>query len=663
MTPMFVLLPIAAFGFLFLIVSRTHKACWRNSLLLSALIWAVLLVAITELLSLFRLLSFPWVVSVWVVVCLSFAMTYSAILRNKKTDQQSKVSIFISNGSLGELIQSEIASSKIKIWILGILLILIFVGLVALIAPPNTNDSMGYHMPRVMHWIQNRSVAHFPTNYTAQLFLSPWSAFAILHLQVLSGSDRYANLVQWFSMVGGVIGVSLIAQQLGANLYGQAFAAVFCATIPMGILQSSSTQNDYVVAFWMVCLAYYALCAIHDRTGKAFYWQVGISLGLATFSKPTAYLYAFPFLLWLLLEKGTRLRWKLFKPACQVTIPFFVINALHWARNLEVFSHPLGKSPDYIIYTNRAFSIPIFLSDIIRNLALHLSTPSPSVNHLLIQAVSFIHSLLGVDMNDPRTSSSHFQLNSLINHEDLASNTIHFLLIVVTIACFSFYWRKKIFHRILLNYLLCLILGFLLFCFLLAWTPFHTRLHLSLFVLFSAFIGCVLSKVWSLRLVNVLAVVLLITALPWVFLNESRPLIANSNFMKTGAIENIFNTSRTDLYFLGRKDMEVPITSAVEFIKSSHCSNIGITFDKLDIYEYPIWALLQSEVDRPYRIQHIGVNNPSVAKQQDDPFKGFNPCIIFDDGSNFLEKNPSWRSQYTEALVKLPVRVFVKTGS
>jgi len=26
------------------------------------------------------------------------------------------------------------------------------------------------------------------------------------------------------------------------------------ATIPMGILQASSTQNDYVLAFWMVML-------------------------------------------------------------------------------------------------------------------------------------------------------------------------------------------------------------------------------------------------------------------------------------------------------------------------------------------------------------------------------------------------------------------------
>src|SRR4030095_5899533 len=36
-------------------------------------------------------------------------------------------------------------------------------GTLAFLAPPNNWDSMTYHMPRVAHWSQAGSVAHYPT--------------------------------------------------------------------------------------------------------------------------------------------------------------------------------------------------------------------------------------------------------------------------------------------------------------------------------------------------------------------------------------------------------------------------------------------------------------------------------------------------------------------
>ena len=104
-------------------------------------------------------------------------------------------------------------------------------------------------MAQVRHWIQQQSVAHYPTHITRQLFSNPWAEFTIAHLFLLTGTDRLANSVQWFSMVGSLIAVSLIAARLGADKRGEVLAAVVAATIPMGILQASSTQNDYVTAF------------------------------------------------------------------------------------------------------------------------------------------------------------------------------------------------------------------------------------------------------------------------------------------------------------------------------------------------------------------------------------------------------------------------------
>ena len=87
---------------------------------------------------------------------------------------------------------------------------------IALVAPPNNWDSMTYHMSRVEHWRVNNSVAHYPTNIEWQLYLNPWAEFAILQFQTLGfGSDRLANLVQWFAFVGSMVGVSLLVRILG----------------------------------------------------------------------------------------------------------------------------------------------------------------------------------------------------------------------------------------------------------------------------------------------------------------------------------------------------------------------------------------------------------------------------------------------------------------
>jgi 4-amino-4-deoxy-L-arabinose transferase-like glycosyltransferase len=122
-----------------------------------------------------------------------------------------------------------------------------------------------------------------------------------MQFQVLSGGDQWANLVQWFSMFGSVIGVSLIARQLGADTRGQVFAAVIAATIPMGILQASSTQNDYVTTFWLVCLVHY-IFRFKAQPCCANAVGVGASLALALLTKGTAYLYASPLLVWFTLS-------------------------------------------------------------------------------------------------------------------------------------------------------------------------------------------------------------------------------------------------------------------------------------------------------------------------------------------------------------------------
>jgi 4-amino-4-deoxy-L-arabinose transferase-like glycosyltransferase len=104
--------------------------------------------------------------------------------------------------------------------------------------------------------------------------------YAIVHLRRWR-DDRWSNAPQWLAMVGSLVGVSVIARRLGASSHGQLFGVLVAATIPMGILQASGTQNDYVTTFWLVVLAEAVLAPPSGwRT-----FQMGAGMGLALLSK------------------------------------------------------------------------------------------------------------------------------------------------------------------------------------------------------------------------------------------------------------------------------------------------------------------------------------------------------------------------------------------
>src|SRR5215211_9365546 len=105
-----------------------------------------------------------------------------------------------------------------------------------LASAPNNYDSMTYHLPRVMHWLQDESVAHYYTPITRQLYQPPFAEYAIAHVISLTGTDRFAFLVQWLALLGGAVGVSVIARQLGCGSLGQVLAATIFVTAPMAIL-------------------------------------------------------------------------------------------------------------------------------------------------------------------------------------------------------------------------------------------------------------------------------------------------------------------------------------------------------------------------------------------------------------------------------------------
>ncbi|NER85184.1 MAG: glycosyltransferase family 39 protein, partial [Leptolyngbya sp. SIO1D8] len=138
---------------------------------------------------------------------------------------------------------------------------------------------------------------HFATHNVRQLYQPPFAEFVILNFQILSGSDAFANLVQWFALFLCIIGTSMIAKELGASRKIQLATGIFVATTPMPILQATSAKNDLVLAFFLVAATYHLLRLIKRNSYQNICF-FSIAIGLSILTKGTGYLFAAPLLIW-----------------------------------------------------------------------------------------------------------------------------------------------------------------------------------------------------------------------------------------------------------------------------------------------------------------------------------------------------------------------------
>jgi hypothetical protein len=617
---------------------RLHRrsGSWRTAVVGAAIVWGVAVTALTEGLSLFRMLSAGWVAAAWIGVVAVLAVGYLARRSCPVTPQQVAI---------------------IGRWWLplaGVAVIVSATGFIALTAPPNTTDSMVYHMSRVAHWIQNGSVAHYPTHIPRQLHLAPWAEFAILQLQILTGGDRLANLVQWLAMLGSLIGVSSIARQFGGNVRCQILATVLCATIPMGILQASSTQNDYVLSFWLVCFVYHVRAHMTNPTGQddsTRAWWIGGSLGLAVLTKATAYIFALPFLVWMVADGAWHRRKRLGRTIAIIALAVLLLNGAHYWRNAQIYGSPLGPGRDgQFIYANEVFGFSTLVSNALRNAALHLGTDNERANAGLERAIAWLHGLIGADLDDPKTTwlGVNFQVTPPMNHEDSVGNPAHLVLIVLSLAILVA--DRTLGRRPdLILYAAAIVTGFSLFSLYIRWQPWHSRLHLPLFVLWSPLVAVIVGS--RRRIAGMLAVILLLLSVSPVVDNHLRPLFGS---------DSVISRSRQHQYFRNQPDLRQPYVTSIRKLQEARCQNVGLWMEEFP--EYQLWVLARRYGgDAPTRIEHVSVVNESASAAL--PRRAsFDPCALL-----VITAQPSIpftvsfnRSVYRQTFRSPPVSLFLR---
>ena len=447
---MLLLLPAIPLVLLFLVFRRDAKD-WRDATLQAAVAWGALAVALAELTSLlgaFRRVGLG----------VGWALTSAGLLLLLRRRRSTSTEPAAEAGSSSRQLAT-------RTWSTALVALVLALAAVAILQPPNTPDSMDYHLARAAHWIQNQSVEHYPTHNPKQLYMNPGAELITAQVLALGESDRWVGLVSLTAFALTLLGVSSLTKRLGGGPGAQVFAAVFCATLPTALLQAPSALVDPVAALWMTAFCCFALDSAEDgpRARSAIF--VGLSLGLALLTKGTAYVFMLPFGTWWLIasfrNRGRR-AWGLMAIALLVALG---LNLGHYTRNLKVFEGPLGTAvhaetafeahPSVIV--GRAAKHLSHNADIVRYLGLGwLITPTTGLTE---RTVELVHRAVGLDIEDPRTkgrASDRFYVHSMSRYVDTAGNPGHFVLIAIGLTLFVAITGLRTRHRAIL-YIGCLV--------------------------------------------------------------------------------------------------------------------------------------------------------------------------------------------------------------
>ncbi len=512
----------------------------------------------------------------------------------------------------------------------GVALVLVSVFVVTLfiiawLSPPNTMDSLQYHMARVVHWAQNRSLQHYATQFLPQLVNPIGSELVILNLRLLYGTDQPAGLVQWGAFVGSLVAASLLASQLGAGRKGQWAALCFVASLPMGIMQATSTQNDYVVAFWIMCVAVYIVNAWTRTLASRECVGLGMALGLSLLTKGTSYPLVLP---WVALLAAIVIAKHAFLRGARVlgiiVAAVLLVNAGYWVRNWQVFGLPLGPRSWITSMSSTRPNLRRAATTLALNTMLNFSTPVQAINTGM-EAWATEH--LPVDDE----IAGGFDLYWGWNHEDLAGNPMHLLLVPGAVLGLLIANRRPD-SKLLGMYAMCSVGMFAALAVAIPYSTYGIRYQLPFLVSWGPVFGVAASRVGERRLAAALSILMLAAALPWLLFNRSRPLIGLKPEPEPLAIPcfrglgcdfgSLLFEPPSRILFSNLTHLRAPYEDIVRRIQATDCRLVGLALDSHDP-EYAFWWLLDAP-QSGFRLEAIR----SLPELERYIRADFEPCAI-----------------------------------
>lgn len=486
-------------------------------------------------------------------------------------------------GARWDLIASLLAVVLLATFITGVLV------------SPNNWDSLTYHLPRMMHWLQDGSLAFFETTDSRQNFYPPLNAYLMLTTYGVGTGDTYLFVWQWLAGVSLLASIVLLSQFLQLSRVQTAFALALALSMPMLTAQMSTTQND-LIASLPSSGAILAIFVLGQGRWKLAGLFISMSAATAILIKPTALMLFFP---WLLLFVVILYRRFPRRAIVQTTLAIFTLCAAlatpFMIKILEVWSE-VQDSAGSIMFLS--VSEPdVLASNLIRNTISQFRTPSGQLNESFAKVAEELGSSLPQGLNPPSSSPyGSFILSTSFTEDHASAPHVYALLLIVAIASVVTWKRKKLaalLVSISLSQLVCLGL-------FMQWQPWGNRFSFVPLALATPAIAYYF-KVLPQRLTKFLTIALLALSLVWILIQPLRGLTGTAwmgdELLKPLGLpsyESPLSSNRWQQFFAHHPPSANIYDSAISAIKRQgnflHVCRSG------DWWEYPIWLALSNDM-------------------------------------------------------------------
>lgn len=604
-------------------------------------LWMLFLFGLTEALSAGHAMRFRFLIAVWGAFDALLLCCLAAQLKNLGVTGKSALMSVRSAALCGW-------HSLRKAPYYGVLLLIgtVVLGL-SLVTTPYNWDSMTYHLPRIAHWAQNRSVAHYATHSIRQVCSPVLAEFVNLHVYILCrGQDYLFNLLQGMSYITCTVMVGAIADRLSCSRPFRFLAMLLFMTMPIAYAEALTTQVDHFAAVWLLFFVYRLLDYVNVKKAMRFdkitvcrVGAMGLCVAWGYLAKPSVCVGMVVFALWLLLvcvkrrDRTRDLVGIFFSALPCVAVPL-VPEILRNFKTFGAYASPAAGAAQLVGTKHPAY---LFVN-MIKNLSFNLPTPFVKNGHEIFAEIARkAAALLRVELNAESISENgrEYMLHEAGNYGcDTAVNpTVLWLFLFCVLWAALGFGRKK-WEGCCRGYFVTAAVSFAVFCIVLRWEPFVSRYMIAYLALLCPLIAAGMQMgtagKWERPCVGVIVgIVSLLCIVEAVNLSHYHFDIWRERAR-----------TRPYGYFAGRwEELEV-YPPLVDEIKARKYEKVGLHLVKADDFEYPFWEMLDG-----CRMEHVLVNNETAIHADE----GFVPdCII-------------WFGNLPEKPVKIGSRIYNKS--